>query len=44
MTHDLYKTGDSDAPDVIKDLNGEVVLGLCRKCGRVEVELSEPCK
>lgn len=41
--HDLYKTGDPDAPDVIKDRNGEVVLGLCRMCGKAEVELSEPC-
>jgi hypothetical protein len=41
--HDLYKTGDVDAPDVIKDGNGEVALGLCRKCGRGEIELTEPC-
>jgi hypothetical protein len=41
--HDLYKTGDYDAPEVIKDDNGEVVLGLCRRCGRGEVELEEPC-
>lgn len=41
--HDLYKTGDSDAPDCIQDRNGEVVLGLCRKCNRGEIELSEPC-
>jgi hypothetical protein len=41
--HDLYKTGDADAPEAIKDRNSEVVLGLCRRCGRGEVELSEPC-
>ena len=41
--HDLYKDGDADAPDSIKDRNGQVVLGLCRKCGRAESELSEPC-
>lgn len=41
--HDLYKTGDTEAPEVIKDGNGEVVLGLCKKCGRGEIELSEPC-
>jgi hypothetical protein len=40
--HDLYKTGD-DAPDEIKDRNGEVVLGLCKRCGRAEIELSEYC-
>lgn len=41
--HDLYKTGDFDAPGQIKDRNGEVVLSMCRKCGRAEIELSEPC-
>ena len=41
--HDLYKTGDPDAPEVIKDDNGEVELGLCRRCGRAEIELEEPC-
>jgi hypothetical protein len=41
--HVLYETSDADAPDVIKDRNGEVVLGLCRVCGRGEIELSEPC-
>jgi hypothetical protein len=42
--HDLYETGDPDAPDVVKDRNGKVVLGLCRRCGRAEIELSEPCE
>jgi hypothetical protein len=41
--HVLYETGDKDAPDCIKDRNGEVVLGLCRICGRGEIELEEPC-
>lgn len=41
--HDLYKTGDEDAPDSIKDRNGEVVLNLCRNCGLGEAELSGPC-
>lgn len=41
--HVLYKTGDMDAPDVIKDRNGEVVLDLCRVCNKGEVELSQPC-
>lgn len=41
--HDLYKTGDADAPLVIKDRNGDVVLGLCRRCGRGEIELCDPC-
>lgn len=41
--HDLYETGDADAPDVIKDRNGEVVLGLCKVCNKGEAELAEPC-
>lgn len=41
--HVLYKTGDSDAPEHIKDRNGDVALNLCRRCGRGEVELSVPC-
>jgi len=43
MEHDLYETSDPDRPDVICDRNGEVVLGLCKRCGRAEIELSEPC-
>lgn len=43
ITHDLYATGDADAPDAIKDRNGEVVLDLCRNCGRGEAELEQPC-
>jgi hypothetical protein len=43
MGHDLYKTGDHDAPDAIKDRNGEVALGQCRRCGAAEVDLSGPC-
>lgn len=41
--HTLYKTGDADAPPQIKDRNGEVVLDLCRVCGKGEAELDQPC-
>lgn len=41
--HDLYGDTDKDRPDVICDRNGQVVLGLCKKCGRGEADLSEPC-
>lgn len=41
--HDLYKTGDLDAPIEVKDRNGEVALDLCRNCGKGEIELCEPC-
>lgn len=42
--HNLYLTGDPDAPASVKDGNGEVVLGLCRDCGKGESELSGPCR
>jgi hypothetical protein len=46
-THDLYKTGDADIPAairaVIMDSNSEVVLSLCRRCGKGERELDGPC-
>lgn len=41
--HTLYVTADPDAPEVIKDRNGDVVLALCRVCGAAESELSKPC-
>ncbi len=42
-THTLFETSDKDVPESIKDRNGEVVLGLCKVCGRGEIELNEPC-
>ena len=41
--HDLYEDGDADIPDCVKDRNGDVVLGLCKRCNRAEVELDQPC-
>lgn len=41
--HSLYRTGDADAPAVIKDQNGDVVLALCRLCDQAEVELTPTC-
>lgn len=41
--HVLYRNGDEDAPQCIRDSNGEVVLSMCRRCGRAESELDEPC-
>ncbi len=43
MTHDIYKIGDTDAPASVKDANGDIVLALCRRCGRAEIELDVPC-
>jgi hypothetical protein len=39
LAHKLHKTGDYDNPHQITDANGQVVLALCRKCGRGEAEL-----
>ena len=41
--HVLYEDGDPDIPKDILDRNGQVVLGLCKVCGRAECELDEPC-
>lgn len=43
-THSLYETSDPDAPDAIKDRNGEVVLSLCAVCGAAESELNQSCE
>ncbi|WP_454735424.1 hypothetical protein [Cupriavidus necator] len=42
-THTCYERDDPDAPDLIKDRNGDITLGLCKHCGRGECELTEPC-
>lgn len=39
--HDIYKTGDQGVPPQILDKNGEVVLAMCKKCGKAESELSQ---
>lgn len=41
--HELYQDGDSDVPSQLKDRNGDVVLAMCRLCGKAEIELEEPC-
>jgi hypothetical protein len=41
--HDLYKDGDAGLPEAILDRNGQVVLGLCKRCRRGEADLVEPC-
>lgn len=41
--HRLYATSDADRPRDICDRNGEVVLGLCKVCGRAGAELDKPC-
>ena len=43
MKHNLFDTGDPDAPNSIKDSGGEVVLGLCRVCGGAECSLTTNC-
>lgn len=34
MQHDFYCTGDIDAPEFLKDSDGEIVAQQCRRCGR----------
>ena len=41
--HELYKTGDVDAPSAILDRNDEVVLSLCKVCGGAEASLPLIC-
>lgn len=41
--HVLYRQGDPDVPPSVMNHVGEVVLGLCRVCGRGEADLAEPC-
>ena len=42
-THEVFSNDDTDAPNSIKDLHGDVVLDLCKKCGKAESEHSQPC-
>ena len=39
LAHDLYTDADADRPMVICDRNGQVTLGLCKRCGKGESEL-----
>lgn len=43
MEHELYTNEDTDRPEIICDRNGDVVLSLCKHCGRAENQLHEPC-
>lgn len=40
--HALYEDGDADIPKGILDRNGQVVLAMCKKCHKAEIELDEP--
>lgn len=42
-SHDLYTDADQDRPEIICDSTGQVVLGMCKVCGRAEAELDGPC-
>jgi hypothetical protein len=41
--HDLYVDSDLNKPRSILDSNGQVTLDLCKRCGKGEAELTEPC-
>ena len=40
MKHVLWKDGDVDVPEQIKDRNGSVAIHCCKVCGLAEIELS----
>lgn len=42
--HILYTNTDVDRPRSVCDQNGDVVLGLCKRCNRAEIELNELCE
>lgn len=43
-SHDLWETGEPGVPEQILDRNGEVVLWLCKACGKGEGDLlGGPC-
>lgn len=41
--HELYSDADIDKPPQILDQNGQIVLMMCKSCGRAEIELQERC-
>jgi hypothetical protein len=43
LRHELWQDGDEDPPSSILDSNGQVVLSLCKVCGRAESELASEC-
>jgi hypothetical protein len=43
VEHIFYETEDSDAPEEIKDQNGEVCLGMCKICRCAEGTLPTNC-
>lgn len=43
QTHDYYTDADRNRPDSICDRNGQVVLSLCKRCGKAEGQLVERC-
>ena len=43
IKHKLYTNKDLNAPASIKDEHGDIVLALCKVCGKGEADLSEPC-
>lgn len=41
--HVLYTNNDKDRPEQICDINGQVVLSLCKLCGKGESQLIDIC-
>ncbi len=43
LAHVLYEGFDDEAPEQIKDSNGEVCLALCKVCDGAECSLPTNC-
>lgn len=43
MNHDFYTDADTNIPPSICDWNGQVVLALCKRCGKAEGDLTAEC-
>jgi len=39
--HNLFEDGDKNIPKCITDSNGQVVLAMCKVCGKAESELTD---
>lgn len=38
-SHEYYDDDDTNIPDALLDINGEVVLAMCKHCGKAEGDL-----
>ncbi len=43
MEHVFFNKGDKNAPESIKDRNGDIALHYCKICRQAEGELEKEC-